>query len=81
MVKDGGEDFCVECRKLTKYTLQKRDIVREIDGKKYTFSLTDAICTECGARMSPPGLITKNVEEINEQYEKIKSCFDDKVTN
>ena len=72
MVKDGGEDFCVECRKWSKYTLQKKNIVKKIGDKEYIFSITVAVCAECGAEMSPLGLIDKNVEEINEQYERSK---------
>lgn len=72
MVKDGGEDFCVECRKWTKYTLQKKNIVKKIGDKECIFSITVAVCAECGAEMSPFGLIDKNVEEINEQYENSK---------
>ena len=70
MVKDYGIDFCEQCRKWTKYTLQKKNIVKKIGDKEYIFSITIAVCAECGAEMSPLGLIDKNVEEINEQYEK-----------
>ena len=61
-------EFCIECRKETEYNLQKKDVVKIIRGKEYTFSITVALCTECGEEMSIPGLIDKNVQEIDEQY-------------
>lgn len=61
-------EFCIECRKETEYNLQKKDVVKIIRGKEYTFSITVAVCTECGEEMSIPGLIDKNVQEIDEQY-------------
>ena len=61
-------EFCIECRKDTDYNLQKKDVVKIIRGKEYTFSITVALCTECGEEMSIPGLIDKNVQEIDEQY-------------
>ena len=61
-------EFCIECRKDTEYNLQKKDVVKIIRGKEYTFSITVALCTECGEEMSIPGLIDKNVQEIDEQY-------------
>jgi rRNA maturation protein Nop10 len=63
-----GKDFCPECREETKYSFEKRNIVKNIKGKDYTFKITVAICAECGAEMSPPGIFDKNVQEIEEQY-------------
>lgn len=68
MSEKGRRDFCVECRKETEYLLQKQDIVRTIRDKDYTFGITVAVCAECGREMSIPGLIDKNVQEIDEQY-------------
>lgn len=61
-------DFCIECRNETEYVLQKRRIVRMIRDREYTFEITAAICGECGEEMSIPGLIDRNVQEIDEQY-------------
>ena len=61
-------DFCIECRKETEYLLQKKDIVKTIKDKEYIFAITVAVCAECGEEMSIPGLIDKNVQEIDEQY-------------
>ena len=61
-------DFCTNCRKDTNYTLQKRDIVRAINNIKHIFSVTVAICNECGEEMNPHGLIDKNIQEVKEQY-------------
>ena len=59
---------CIECRKETEYFLRKKDIVKIIRDKEYTFAITVAVCGECGEEMSIPGLIDKNVQEIDEQY-------------
>lgn len=61
-------DFCTVCRKETEYTLQKRNIKRKIKEVEYTFGITVAICDECGEEMSIPGLIDKNIQEVDEQY-------------
>lgn len=66
------KDFCIECRKETEYFLQKMDIVKNIRDKEYTFAITVAVCAECGKEMSIPGLIDKNVKEIDEQYRDIE---------
>lgn len=58
----------MECRKETEYILQKKDFIKTIRDKEYTFGITAAICAECGAEMSIPGLLDKNVQEIDEQY-------------
>ena len=61
-------DFCIECRKETEYNLQKKEITKKIRDKEYTFIITKAICTECGKEMSIPGIIDKNITEIDEKY-------------
>ena len=68
MTEKGRRDFCIECRKETEYILQKKDFVKTIRDKEYIFGITAAICAECGEEMSIPGLIDKNVKEIDEQY-------------
>ena len=62
------KDFCIACRKETEYLLQKKDIVKTIKDKAYTFGITVAVCAECGGEMSIPGLIDRNVRETDEQY-------------
>lgn len=72
MAENGRRDFCIGCRKETGYFLQKKEIVKNIRDKKYTFGITTAICIECGEEMSIPGLIDKNVQEIDEQYRGVE---------
>lgn len=72
MTEKGRRDFCIECRKETGYLLQKRDIVKTIRDKEYTFSITVALCAECGQPMSIPGLIDRNVREIDEQFRAVE---------
>lgn len=61
-------DFCISCRKESRYNLQKRNIVKRIKNTDFVFSVTVALCDECGEEMSIPGLIDKNIQEIDEQY-------------
>ncbi len=72
MAEKGRKDFCIECRKETEYLLKRRDIVKTIKDKEYTLAITVAVCAECGKEMSIPGLIDKNVQEIDEQYRAIE---------
>ena len=72
MPERGRRDFCIGCRKETEYLLQKKDIVKAIREKEYTFGITVAICAECGEEMSIPGLIDKNVQEIDEQFRAVE---------
>ncbi len=68
MTEKKRRDFCVECRKETEYFLQKKDITKSIRNKEYVFEITVAVCSECGEEMGIPGLIDKNVQEIDSQY-------------
>ena len=76
MTEKGRRDFCIECRKETEYLLQKKDIVKNIRDKEYTFAITVAVCAECGEEMSIPGLMDKNVQEIDEQYRSAEGIDD-----
>ena len=73
MTEKTRRDFCIECRKETEYVLQKKNIVKNIRDKDYTFVITTAVCTECGSEMSIPGLIDQNVQEVDEQYRKAEN--------
>lgn len=68
MIEKRRIDFCTVCRKDTEYTLQKRNIIKTIKEKEYTVRITVAGCDECGEEMSIPGLIDRNIQEIDEQY-------------
>lgn len=68
MTEKGRRDFCITCRKETEYFLQKKNIEKTIKEKDYTFTITVAVCAECGEEMSIPGLIDKNIREIDAQY-------------
>ena len=72
MAEKGRRDFCVECRIETEYFLRKKDIEKNIRDKEYTFGITVAVCAECGGEMSIPGLIDKNIQEIDEQYRAVE---------
>lgn len=68
MAKKGRMDFCVECRKDTEYSFQKRRIMQTIRDHEYEFEITAAICRDCGSEMDIPGLTDRNIKEIDEQY-------------
>ena len=68
MSNNNRKDFCIECRKETEYVWKKKDIVKTIRDKEYTFAITVAVCSECGEEMSIPGLLDKNVREIDDQF-------------
>lgn len=68
MAERGRSDFCTVCRKETEYTLQKRNIIKTIKDAEYTFNITVAVCNECGEEMSIPGLIDRNIQEVDKQY-------------
>ncbi len=62
------KDYCTECRKKTYYDLKTTCINKTIRDKSYPFAITTAVCAECGAEMSIPGLLDWNVQEIDSQY-------------
>ncbi len=68
-------DFCTNCRKQTAYTVQKKIITKEIHGREYPFSITVAVCNECGENMGVPNIIDRNVQEIDEQYRAIEGII------
>lgn len=70
MGENEKKDFCIECRKETEYLWQEKPIVKTIRDKEYQFQITTAVCAECGEEMNPPGLIDRNVQEIDEQYRR-----------
>ncbi len=72
MAEKERRDYCIGCRKETEYLLQKKNIVKSIRDKEYTFGITVAVCAECGEEMSIPGLIDKNVQEIDDQYRSVE---------
>ena len=68
MTENTGRDFCIECRKETEFYWTTKEIQRNIRNKEYSFTVTTAICTECGEEMSLPGLIDRNIQEFDDQY-------------
>jgi len=60
--------FCTECRKITNYYFKKEKIHEVIRDHDYEFIITDAVCSECGSKVTPHGLIDLNNEEIDLQY-------------
>ena len=72
MGRERRMEFCVECRHVAEYVLKKKMVSKTIRDREYSFCITTAICSECGAEMSIPGLIDKNVEEIDAQYREME---------
>lgn len=69
------KDFCIQCRKETEYILKKKIIHKVVKDKKYIFRITAAFCVECGEEMSLPGLIDKNIQEMDEQYRTMEGII------
>lgn len=64
-------DFCTECRKDTEYVLKKKTITKTIKDTEYQFEVTTAVCAECGEEISIPGLIDRNIKEVDVQYRMV----------
>lgn len=62
------KSFCINCRKETCYTLRKVINKYTIKDKDYEFFVTEAVCRECGEKMSIPGIIDMNIQEVDSQY-------------
>ena len=62
--------FCTECMCEREYALRKILFTKTIKEREYQFLITSAVCSECGAEMNIPGLIDRNVKEIDEQYRR-----------
>ncbi len=67
-MKNNNMGFCTSCRKETNFDFIKTDILKNIRGKDYSFSVTSAVCSECGTEMNPPGLSDRNILEVVRQY-------------
>lgn len=63
-----GKEFCIECRRETEYALRTKIITKTIKDHTYDFSVTTAVCKNCGEEISLPGLIDKNIKEVDEQF-------------
>jgi uncharacterized phage-associated protein len=63
-------DFCLQCRKETEYTLKKAMHKRTVRGKEYVYESLDAICKECGEKMSIHGLMDHDNQMFDTAYRK-----------
>ena len=61
-------DFCTNCRKECEYILKKSKIKKYIREKEYEFEITVAICKECGKEIDIPGLLDRNIKEVDTQF-------------
>lgn len=73
MITNKNICFCAKCRKNTEYKLVKRSVERRIRDKDYSFSITTAVCRECGEEMSIQNLFDWNAKEMDEQYRKAEN--------
>lgn len=75
-MNQGRHHYNGERKKRFLHRMQKRNRIypakkrhkKTIKDTDYTFRITVAICDECGEEMSIPGLIDKNIREVDEQY-------------
>lgn len=64
--------LCVNCGKVTDYTLHSRVTSREINGKEIIFHEKYATCNECGSEVTVAGLDDENVMELKSVYNGLK---------
>ncbi|MCQ2551275.1 MAG: DUF4065 domain-containing protein [Clostridia bacterium] len=69
MEKDRTQ-FCIQCRKETKYTAKVEKRAYNIKGREYAFDVVTAVCDECGEEVNLPGLMDYNAGLIDAQYRK-----------
>ncbi len=74
-MEEERKDFCTNCRKETKYVIQRKEVTETIRNKEYTFIITVPVCSECGGEMSVPGFLDQNAREIDEQYRKAEGII------
>lgn len=67
--------FCTECRKETTYRLREEEISRFVKDKEYRYTTIAAYCSECGERISTPGLRDKDIELFDAYYRKIEDLI------
>lgn len=67
MVKE-RKQFCIECRKETRYRIQRVWCKKIIRDKEYDFEIFEAVCEKCGESVTIPGLMDRNAQEIDRQY-------------
>lgn len=60
--------FCLECRKENTYRIQPILCKKSIRDKEYEFTISQAVCENCGSLVNIPGLIDQNALEIDRQY-------------
>ena len=63
-----GKQFCIECRKETKYHIHRIPYKKVIKDKEYTFQIFEAVCDECGEPVNIHGLMDLNAKEVDRQY-------------
>lgn len=62
------KQFCIECRKETKYHIHRVPYKKVIKDKEYTFQIFEAVCDECGEPVNIHGLMDLNAKEVDRQY-------------
>lgn len=67
--------FCTQCRKETAYTLREEVMSRFVKDKEYRYTTIAAYCSECGERVSTPGLRDKDIELFDAYYRKIEDLI------
>lgn len=60
--------FCPECRKETTYQIKCVPYRKVIEGKEYTFEISEATCNTCGEAVGIHGLMDANAREVESQY-------------
>lgn len=72
MIKERTQ-FCIKCRKETRYKIRRGQYTHFFKGREYTFDIMTAVCEECGEEVNLPGLMDNNSKLIDEQYRKLEN--------
>ena len=66
--------LCVNCRKVTDYTLHSRVASREIGDKEIIYHEKYATCNECGSEVTVTRLVYENAREFVSVCNGLKGC-------
>lgn len=70
MKERGCRALCWNCGRETDYTIKGRMVCRTVKGTDYTYNESYAVCSECGAEITAPGLDDENEERFENIYRR-----------
>lgn len=70
MEERGCRALCWNCGRETDYTIKGRMVYRAVKGTDYTYNESYAVCSECGAEITAPGLDDENEQRFENIYRR-----------